>query len=108
MMNRNCKDMKGEQNNTHYLFGTVRNNSIMKKDENPPPKETSIEKKCKGVTKARSRNLRFESYKKCLKTYAIVKATVARISVKNHKVSSVLQSLLWPYFISKKCGQTRK
>ena len=50
-----------------------------------------VEKKCKGVTKARTKSLRFASYKKCLDTYASIKATVARISVKNHKISSILQ-----------------
>ena len=51
----------------------------------------TIEKKCKGVTKARTRTLKFKSYKKCLETYAAIKATIARISVKNHKISSILQ-----------------
>ena len=50
-----------------------------------------IEKKCKGVTKARTRTLKFASYKKCLSNFATIKATVARISVKNHRITSILQ-----------------
>ena len=51
----------------------------------------SEEKKCKGVTKARVKRLKFESYKKCITDITAIKATSSRIAVKNHRISTVKQ-----------------
>ena len=52
------------------------------------------EKKCKGVTKARIKRLKFNSYKKCITSITGVKATVARIQARNHRISTVKQTRL--------------
>ena len=49
------------------------------------------EKKCKGVTKARVKRMKFESYKKCITDITAIKATSSRIAVKNHRISTVKQ-----------------
>ena len=52
----------------------------------------SVEKKCKGVARARVKRLKMSSYRNCILTKQAVKATMARIQVKDHKIQTVLQN----------------
>jgi len=52
---------------------------------------TTIEKKCKGITKPRVKRLKIESYRECIVSKVKIKATMSRIRVKDHAISTVLQ-----------------
>ena len=52
----------------------------------------STEKKCKGLAKPRVKRLNVESYRGCILSKRAVKATMARIQVKNHVIQTVMQN----------------
>lgn len=59
-----------------------------------PSLDENIEKKCKGISKSRVKNLKIDSYRKCIQDIATVKTDIARLQSKNHTIQTVIQNKL--------------
>ena len=49
------------------------------------------DKKCKGVSRVRVKRLDINSYRKCITTMTVVKASMARMHVRDHRIQTILQ-----------------
>jgi hypothetical protein len=54
--------------------------------------EIKIDKKCKGTAKTRVKRLQLKSYRQCIETKAVIKASMTRIQSKDHHLQTILQN----------------
>ena len=60
--------------------------------KNDDDNKIAIEKKCKGVTKARVKRLKETNFRNCVTNMQVIKGKMARISASKHELRTVLQN----------------
>ena len=65
---------------------------VLRTKRNQRPGGEEIEKKCKGITKARVKRMNIDSYTQCINSISVIKMEMAHVQVKNHNIQTVIQN----------------